>query len=99
MSARFHRRRSQVVVALNGGIELTFPAPLAEGLAHVSPDKLARIEISSVDSRLQWPKLDVHFYVPALLQSVFGSKQWVARQLSAKGRPPRTAFEVAAARE
>src|SRR3546814_6259939 len=33
VSARYDRRRARVVVALNTGVELTFPARLAEGLA------------------------------------------------------------------
>ena len=46
VSARYDRRRSRVVVALNTGVELTFPTQLAEGLADASPDSLAEIEIS-----------------------------------------------------
>jgi len=34
---------------------------------------------------LHWPKLDADVYVPALLQGVFGSKQWMAAQLGAVG--------------
>ena len=39
VSARYDRRRSRVVVALNTGIELTFPTQLAEGLADASPEE------------------------------------------------------------
>ena len=79
VSARYDRRRSRVVVALNTGVELTFPTRLAEGLADASPDSLAEIEISPAGLGLHWPKLDADLYVPALLQGVFGSKQWMAR--------------------
>jgi hypothetical protein len=37
--------------------------------------------------------------VPALLQGVFGSKNWMARQLGANGGRSRTDAKVAAARE
>jgi hypothetical protein len=47
---------------------------------------------------LHWPKLDTDLYVPALLQGVFGSKQWMAQQLGAQGGRSRTAAKVAAAR-
>lgn len=99
VSARFDRRRSRVVVALNTGVELTFPARLAEGLADASPDSLADIEISPAGLGLHWPKLDADLYVPALLQGVLGSKQWMARQLGAQGGRSRTASKVAASRE
>ncbi len=99
VSARYDRRRSRVVVALNTGVELTFPARLAEGLANASPDNLADIEISPAGLGLHWPKLDADLYVPALLQGVFGSKRWMARQLGAEGGRSRTVAKIAASRE
>lgn len=99
VSARYDRRRARVVVALNTGVELTFPTRLAEGLADASPDSLADIEISPAGLGLHWPKLDADLYVPALLQGVLGSKQWMARQLGAQGGRSRTASKVAASRE
>lgn len=99
VTARYDRRRSRVVVALNTGVELTFPTRIAEGLADASPDNLAEIEISPAGLGLHWPKLDADLYVPALLLGVFGSKQWMARQLGAQGGRSRTAAKVAASRE
>jgi hypothetical protein len=98
VSARFDRRRSRVVVALSTGVELAFPTRLAEGLADASPENLADIEISPSGLGLHWPQLDADLYVPALLQGVFGSKGWMARQLGAAGGRSRTARKVAAAR-
>ncbi len=98
VSARYDRRRSRVVVALNTGVELTFPTQIAEGLADASPESLAEIEISPAGLGLHWPKLDADLYVPGLLQGVFGSKQWMARQLGAEGGRARTEAKVAASR-
>src|SRR3546814_16310599 len=94
VSARYDRRRARVVVALNTGVELTFPARLAEGLADAPPDALTDIEVSAAGLGLHWPKLDTDLYVPALLQGVFGSKQWMAQQLGAQGGRSRTAAKV-----
>lgn len=99
VSARYDRRRSRVVVALNTGVELAFPTRLAEGLADAPHDDLAEIEISPAGLGLHWPKLDADLYVPALLQGVFGSKGWMARQLGAQGGRSRTAVKIAASRE
>lgn len=99
VSARYDRRRSRVVVALNTGVELTFPTRIAEGLADASPDSLAEIEISPAGLGLHWPQLDADLYVPGLLQGVFGSKRWMARQLGAEGGRARTAAKIAASRE
>jgi Protein of unknown function (DUF2442) len=99
IAARYDRRNSRVVVRLNTGVELAFPAKLAEGLAGASAESLAEIEISPAGLGLHWPKLDADMYVPALLQGVFGSKNWMARQLGAIGGRSRTKAKAAAARE
>lgn len=99
VSAHYDRRRARVVVALNTGVEVTFPARLAEGLADACPEHLAEIEISPAGLGLHWSKLDADLYVPALLQGVLGSKSSMARQLGAEGGRSRTTAKSAAARE
>lgn len=97
VAARYDRHRARVVVKLNTGVELTFPARLAEGLAGASAEALAEIEVSPAGLGLHWPRLDADLYVQALLQGVFGSKQWMARELGAQGGRSRTAAKIAAA--
>jgi hypothetical protein len=98
VSARYDRRKSRIVVMLNTGVQLAFPTELAEGLAGAQPESLAEIEISPAGLGLYWPLLDVDVYVPALLQGVFGSKNWMARQLGANGGRSRTTAKAMAAR-
>lgn len=98
VSARYDRRRARIIVALNTGVELTFPAQLAQGLADASPDSLAEIEISGAGLGLHWPRLDVDLYIPALMQGVFGSKAWMARELGASGGRARSPAKIAASR-
>lgn len=99
VAARYDRRRSRVLVSLNTGVEIAFPADLAEGLAGASPDDLAEIEISPAGLGLHWPRLDVDVYVPALLQGIFGTKRWMARELGAAGGRARSAAKASASRE
>jgi hypothetical protein len=89
VSARYDRRTSRIIVMLNTGIQLAFPTKLAEGLAGASREHLAEIEISLAGLGLHWPQLDADVYVPALLQGVFGSKNWMARERGANGGQPR----------
>lgn len=98
IAARYDRHRSRVVIKLNTGLELTFPARLAEGLANASADALAHIEISAAGLGLYWPELDADLYVPALLQGVFGARQAMARQLGAEGGRARSTAKSEAAR-
>jgi hypothetical protein len=99
VSARYDRRTARIVVNLNTGVQIAFPARLAEGLAEASPADLAEIEISPAGLGLHWPKLDADLYVSALLHGVFGSKRWMATQLGAAGGKVRSRAKAAAARE
>ncbi len=98
VAARYDQRRSRVVVALNTGVELTFPPRLAEGLADPSAESLSEIEISPAGLGLHWPKLDADLHVPALLQGVFGSKKWMSRELGAEGGKARPSAKPSASR-
>jgi len=99
VKARYDRRRGRVVVVLNSGVEIAFPARLAQGLAGASDECLSEIVISPAGLGLHWPKLNADLYVPALLQGMLGSKQWMARQLGAEGGRARSAAKIAAAQQ
>jgi hypothetical protein len=98
-SAHYDSQSFRIVVDLSTGIQLAFPASLAEGLSGASQESLAEIEISPAGLGLHWPKLDADIYVPALLQGVLGSKSWMAQQLGAKGGRARSQAKTSASRE
>lgn len=79
VSARYDRRSSRIVVALNTGVQIAFPADLAEGLAGAAAADLAQIEISPAGLGLHWPRLDADLHVPSLLQGMLARKaEWHA---------------------
>jgi hypothetical protein len=99
VAVRYDKRSACVIVSLNTGVRITFPAALAEGLADATPSDLSLIEISPTGLALHWPCLDADVYVPALLQGVFGSQRWMAAQLGQMGGRVRSAVKAATARE
>ena len=70
---------------LSNGLELGIPVSLAEGLSDARAADLADIEISPTGLGLHWPRLDADLYVPALIEGVFGTRQWMARTLGRAG--------------
>lgn len=97
-AARYDRRRGRIVVELNTGLEMTFPPELAEGLQDANEDALADIRITPSGLGLHWPKLDADLYVPGLMQGLFGSRRWMARELGASGGRARSSAKADAAR-
>ncbi|MDE0035808.1 MAG: DUF2442 domain-containing protein [Deltaproteobacteria bacterium] len=84
-AAWYNRRRGRVIVHLSTGVEVAFPATLAEGLANASPEELAEIEISPSGRGLHWPRPGADLYIPALLRGVYGSRRWMASHMGAAG--------------
>ena len=87
------------MVSLDTGLELAFPPHLAEGLGHARPDDLTDIEITPSGLGLHFPKIDADLYLPALLEGVFGSRQWMAGLMGQTGGAMRTPAKAAASRE
>ena len=98
VAARYDRRRARVVVTLSTGLELAFPVDLIEGLAGAPPADLAVIEITPAGLGLHWPTLDADVYLPALLEGVFGTRNWMAAQLGAVGGRARSEAKAASSR-
>jgi hypothetical protein len=98
VAARYDAKRDRVVVALTSGGEIAFPPRRAQGLERAKPSDLAMIEISPSGLGLHFPKLDADLWLPALLEGVFGSRQWMAARLGARGGRVKSKAKARAAR-
>ena len=99
VSAHYDAGRSRVIVRLMTGVELGFAPRDVEGLQNASAEDLKAVEVEAFGLGIHFPKLDAGLYVPALLESVLGSKRWMAAQLGAAGGRTRSAAKAAASRE
>jgi hypothetical protein len=98
VAAHYDADRGRIVIDLNTGYSVSFPAARAQGLEHASPAALAEIKITPSGYGLHFPKLDADLWVPALLEGVFGSRAWMAAQLGAKGGKATSEAKAQAAR-
>ncbi len=79
-SARYDRRRKQIVVMLTNGCSFAFPPRMAQGLEDASDDQLAALEILGQGYGLHWEALDVDLSIPGLLAGIFGTRSYMARR-------------------
>lgn len=98
-SAHYDRERDRVILRLSTGVELGLRPSDVEGLQKATPEELSVIEIEALGLGLHWPKIDADLYVPALLEGVLGSRQWMAQRLGAAGGKTQSRAKGAAARE
>jgi hypothetical protein len=97
-SAHYDAGRDRVIVRLTTGIEIGFAPRDAEGLQHASRDDLAEIEVEASGLGIHFPRLDADLYVPALLEGMLGSRNWMAARLGAAGGRVRSRAKAAASR-
>jgi len=97
--AHYDAGRNRIIIRLSTGVEIGFAPRDVEGLQHASVDDLKVIDVEAFGLGIHFPRIDADLYVPALLEGVLGSKQWMAAQLGAAGGRTRTAAKAAASRE
>jgi uncharacterized protein DUF2442 len=98
VAARYDPERDRLVIELSTGGEVAFAPRRAHGLETAKPSDLDVIEISPSGFGLHFPKLDADLWLPALLDGVFGSRQWMAARLGARGGKVRSKAKARAAR-
>ena len=98
VSAHYDCGRNRVIVALTSGVEIGFAPENAQGLEQARAADLDIIEITPAGLGLHFPRIDADIYVPALLEGVLGSANWIARLMGEKGGKARSSAKAAAAR-
>lgn len=97
-SARYDRKSERVVIDLVNGCTYAFPAKLVQDLQGASHDDLAEVEVEGLGFDLHWPALDVDLYVPALVAGIFGTREWMTKELARRAGRTKSAAKSAAAR-
>lgn len=98
LAAHYDRATGRVVVELADGCAYAFPARLVQDLRGAGPDALAGVEVDGAGFNLHWPSLDVDLYVPALVAGIFGTREWMVRELARIAGSKRSPAKAAAAR-
>ena len=97
-SARYERATGRVVVDLVNGCTYLFPAQLVQGLQGASPDELANVQVEGLGFDLHWPALDVDLYVPALVSGIFGTRDWMRKELARSAGQAKSTAKAEASR-
>lgn len=98
ISARYDRKTGRVVVDLVNGCTYAFPVQLVQDLQGASHDDLADIQVDGVGFNLHWPALDADLYVPSLVAGIFGTRDWMAKELARRAGQAKSPAKAAAAR-
>lgn len=97
-SAHFDPATKRIVIELENGCSYAFPVELVQDLHDADTEDLADIKVDGMGFNLHWPKLDVDLYVPALVAGIFGTREWMARELARIAGRKTSAAKAAASR-
>jgi hypothetical protein len=97
-SVRYERETGRVVVDLVNGCTYAFPAQLVQDLQGASHDDLANVQVDGLGFDLHWPALDVDLYVPALISGIFGTRDWMTKELARRAGQTKSSAKAAASR-
>jgi len=98
VAVQYDAAHDRVVVELSTGAQFAFPRRQAQGLETAKRSDLKVIEITPSGFGLHFPRLDADLWLPGLLEGVFGTRQWMAARLGARGGQVKTQAKARAAR-
>lgn len=96
--ARYDLATGRVTIDLTNGCAYAFPARLVQDLNGATDDQLADVEVDGLGFNLHWPALDADLYVPALVSGLFGTRDWMTRELARHAGQATSPAKAAAAR-
>ncbi|MCP8889966.1 DUF2442 domain-containing protein [Sphingomonas faeni] len=96
--ARYDHATGRVTLELTNGCAYAFPAQLVQDLNGATDDQLADVEVDGMGFNLHWPALDADLYVPALVSGLFGTRDWMTRELARHAGQATSPAKAAAAR-
>jgi precorrin-6B methylase 2 len=68
-----------IVMSMSDGSLHCIPKLKLQGVADLSNEEAAQVEITGGGTGLRWSSIDMDLYVPALLHGVYGTKLWMER--------------------
>jgi hypothetical protein len=87
-----------LIVGLSNHRRLVLPVEDLQGLEHATHEQLENYELLGSGTGISFPALDADFYVPALIEGVYGTRRWMA-ELGKKGGGAKTDAKRQAARQ
>jgi hypothetical protein len=97
-AACYDSATGRIVIDMMNGCSYAFPAKLVQELQSADADDLALITIDGLGFNLHIPALDVDLYVPALVAGIFGTREWMTRELARRAGQATSPAKAAAAR-
>ncbi|MET3613096.1 hypothetical protein ABID16_001401 [Rhizobium aquaticum] len=97
-AARYDRESGRVVIDLVNGCTYAFPIHLVQDLQGASAGDLAPIEVEGLGLDLYWPALEVDLYVPALVAGIFGTREWMKKELARRAGQVKSEAKTVSAR-
>jgi hypothetical protein len=85
------------MVRMTNGRRLVLPIEDLQGLENATTKQLQNIEILGRGTGINFPDIDAGFYVPSLIEGVYGNRRWMS-ELGKRGGSAKTEAKQIASR-
>jgi hypothetical protein len=76
-SAKYWPSIKVLLVDLTNGRRLALPIEDLQGLENATAKQLQNVEVLSLGTEVNFPDIDAGFYVPSLIEGVYGNRRWM----------------------
>jgi len=85
ISAHYDASAGMVVIALENGVDLSFPPHAAQGLEGAATSDLTKVELTGRGTGIWFPTLDVDLHVQGIARGMMGTRRWIATRVGPTG--------------
>jgi hypothetical protein len=96
-AVQYVQRLKLLIVKLTTGRRLVIPLEDLQGLENATTKQLQNIEILGRGTGINFPTIDVAFYVPSLIEGLYGNRRWMS-ELGKRGGSAKTEAKQIASR-
>jgi hypothetical protein len=96
-TVRYDQRLKLLLVGLTNGRRLVLPIENLQGLKNATAKQLQKVEIENLGTAISFPDLDADYYVPSLIEGVYGNRRWMS-EMGKRGGSAKTEAKQEAAR-
>jgi hypothetical protein len=96
-TVQYVHRLKLLIVELTNGRRLALPIEDLQGLENATVKQLQNVEVLSLGTAINFPDIDTGFYVPSLIEGVYGNRRWMS-ELGKRGGSAKTEVKQMASR-
>jgi hypothetical protein len=78
-TVEYDPKLNTLIIGLSDDRRLAIPIQDLQGLGNATEAQLQNVEILGLGGAINFPDIDTGFYVPSLIEGIYGNRQWMEK--------------------